>query len=432
MPNMNVYAYCAYALYFLPGEHRMIIYDTESNFDNIRDAVQNFYGLNDEALSAFFEWFANHVSFGLYIQNLDKLKEAVRVNANECLSFLYLSAHGDENGKIGLPDGHVLTTEELKMFSLCIGEIRGVFQHCLSKDFQCMLNGCFLGRFTASFLSRCFHNRLVLGCTQCIPSGGVVHSFKVADNRLDFSARVKLGGENRLYAYYNEVASVAMRCAYVFVQDALTILEREFAQNKHIQCVESNSVKTIGDSAFIGCINLKNVDMRSVETVGKGAFMICGNLFDVKMPNVKIIENESFVLCGEMDIIMNNVETVKNGAFRNSRIERAIMPNLKTLGAFVFENCVNLTEISMRNITEFKEETFLNCTTLKRVYAPSLEIIHERAFEGCNYPTVIAPKINSFPGIRLGTKRGRRKSLARRVEKKPRTKLLETFCKLRF
>jgi WD40 repeat protein len=427
MPNMNIYAYCTYALYFLSGEHRMIIYDTSANLDNIRDAVQNFYGLKDEALRKFYDWLTNHVSFGLYIQNLDKLKEAVRVNANQCLSFLYLSAHSppNGNGRIALPE-KVLTEVELEDFSLSIGEIRLTFQkqHCLSKDFQCMLNGCFLGQSTASVLSKNLENHLILGTTQCIPTGGVTHSFKVADNRLDFSAKVILEGQNRLYAYYNEVASVVMRCAYVFIEDAATILEREFATNKHIQCVESNSVKTIGKLACFGCKNLKSVVMPNVETVGETAFWFCQELFDVRMPKVKTIKRESFRSCGEMSIFMLEVEIVENGAFCRSQIKDATMPKLTELGESAFEECKELTRISIKEITKLKEKTFLNCKKLMDVYAPALRSYPETAFQGCTV----------FKGIRRYRKRKKTwvSRGSRRRDKKRKPNLVETFCKLRF
>ena len=322
MPNMNVYAFCAYALFHLKGRHRMVVYDKNATIDNITDAVIEWYQLEGSLLNQFKEWLTENLVLQLYINNYDKLLNAVTVEEGECLSFLYLSSHGDENGHMVMPGGETLSNEldngKLRTLGESIGfeSISGTYS--LSEDFQLMLNGCFLGRYTAHTLSYyTAHStgkmRIVLGCTECIPTNGVYHYFKVCENRLYFYAKVLVSGENRLYAFYDDVVTKLDFETYtptvdtvknydgdvitnVFVPDATTIQTREFA-GAYLGRIVAPSVKTVESEAFTDS-QLRAVVMPNVTTIKEGAFLMCDRLSYIYTPNLEIIDSEAFELEG--------------------------------------------------------------------------------------------------------------------------------------
>ena len=273
MPNMNVYAYCAYALYHLAGEHRMEVYDTHATYDDILATIQTF-GSIDEA------WLKAHVALRLSIQNAEKLEEAVKVNADETLALLYLSAHGDDAGIIYIEDQPV-DNDWMQM----IGAVRDVDDpdSQLSEDFQVMLNGCSLGRKTALAITSEIDDHFVLGCTGTIPSGTVRHMFKIADGRLYFSA---IG----FYVYYSSGSKIT-----VYIKNK-EVMDDAFASEK-ISRVVLAGVKRIGPRAFAECAFLERVESSSVESIGEQAFLNCSRLTEVFMPNIRTMAASAYEGC---------------------------------------------------------------------------------------------------------------------------------------
>ena len=80
-----------------------------------------------------------------------------------------------------------------------------------------------------------------------------------------------------------------------------------------------NSVRTIGEGAFIGCA-LTNINIpNSVTTIGNGAFAFCNSLTSINIPNsVTTIKNAAFCGCENLpshvksDIIQRFGEIVFN------------------------------------------------------------------------------------------------------------------------
>ena len=69
--------------------------------------------------------------------------------------------------------------------------------------------------------------------------------------------------------------------------------------------------------------------------------------------------------------------------------------NVTEIDRFVFENCVNLSDITIpNNVTEICESTFSNCIKLNNIVIPDIVTeIHESAFKGCeNLKKITIPK----------------------------------------
>ena len=145
-----------------------------------------------------------------------------------------------------------------------------------------------------------------------------------------------------------------------------------------------NSVKSIGDYAFLGCFGLTSVTIgNSVTSIGDQAFSECYGLSSVTIPNsVKSIGKAAFSHCyGLTSIVVedgnpvydsrNNcnaiVETASNSLICGCNT--SIIPNSVTsIGNYAFDGCSGLTSVTIPNsVTSIGNLAFLSCSGLTSI-----------------------------------------------------------------
>lgn len=160
-----------------------------------------------------------------------------------------------------------------------------------------------------------------------------------------------------------------------------------------------NSVKSIGNFAFMGCKGLTSVTIpNSVDFIGKDAFRDCISLTNATTPFTWCGTNV-FLGCSLLTNIMlpaditaikpyafnelrtltsitipNSVSSIESYAFSNcSALTTVNIPNSVTsIGSFAFSGCSALTTVNIPNsITSLEGGTFSNCSALATVYVPN-------------------------------------------------------------
>lgn len=153
-----------------------------------------------------------------------------------------------------------------------------------------------------------------------------------------------------------------------------------------------NSVKTIGSSAFSGCVGLTQIDIpESVLTIGSSAFFGCTGLTRINIPNnVTSIQYYTFFRCSGLTniIIPNSVTSIGQSAFNECTSLRSIvLPNsLKTIGDGAFYHCVSLIAIILpESLTYIGNSVFNGCAELTSINIPdSVTQIRDYVFEDCS------------------------------------------------
>lgn len=153
-----------------------------------------------------------------------------------------------------------------------------------------------------------------------------------------------------------------------------------FAGNRLITAYLPTSVKTIGDNAFDGCVNLTSVTQRgssdeavfpaSVTSIGKFAFEGCGKL-NVTFGDAKAlttIGDNAFYGC----ISLQHVEFAQGSA-------------LSYIGKEAFmKSGVSVVDLAGTKVTEIGYSAFEGCMSLAKLTLPvTIEIININAFYGC-------------------------------------------------
>lgn len=134
-------------------------------------------------------------------------------------------------------------------------------------------------------------------------------------------------------------------------------------------------LKTIGESAFEGCKNLRQLDFSAnveLEEIGVSAFSYCMRLLRFKLPaSLKLIGKGAFANCSQL-----------------KELDFSEAVSLVKIDDWAFNYCIRLTELDLTATTSLVavgENAFTACVGLVTVVFPSsLEEVGLNAFMGCN------------------------------------------------
>ncbi len=169
-----------------------------------------------------------------------------------------------------------------------------------------------------------------------------------------------------------------------------------------VKLVIDNEVTKIGEWAFCECISLTSVSIgNSVTSVGSRAFEGCKSLRSITIPDsVTSIGYEAFYGCGSLTYTLYN-NAIYLGNANNSYVALIeanntgitycnIHPNTQILAGGAFENCTNLTNVTIGNrMKSISNSTFYSCTSLTSMTIPdSVTYIGDYAFANCHSLTI--------------------------------------------
>ena len=165
----------------------------------------------------------------------------------------------------------------------------------------------------------------------------------------------------------------------------------ENGQTTITSVVIPDSVKTIGDYAFIRCTALTSVTLGSgVEHIGNCAFECCNQITSISIPaSVKSYGSYAFAYCTGLESVTfeNGLTCIGYSLFEGcSGLTSITIPDsVATIDDYAFSKCINLSSVTMGNgVTSIDAWAFYNCTALKTIMIPdSVTSINFYAFYKC-------------------------------------------------
>ena len=181
-----------------------------------------------------------------------------------------------------------------------------------------------------------------------------------------------------------------------------------FAGNRLITAYLPTSVKTIGDNAFDGCVNLTSVTQlgsideavfpASVTSIGNYAFEGCGKLnvtFDEAKALTTIGDNAFYGCTSLQDVEFatdSALSYIGKEAFMESGVSVVNLAGTKVteIGYSAFEGCASLVELTLPETIEIINiNAFYGCTSLSKVSvsdtANNITFIGSHAFYNCKF-----------------------------------------------
>lgn len=177
----------------------------------------------------------------------------------------------------------------------------------------------------------------------------------------------------------------------IITADSLSISKRAFAYCSKLSNISlSEGVVEIGNYAFSGCSNLSEIKFpESVKVIGSDLFYGCSNLKDVTLPKeVHYFGSCIFYECSNITscIIPEGCTELKETFYDGQRLIRLTLPNsLTIIGKYAICGCWNLTSLKIPdNVTEIGYAAMYGCTNLQELILPEkINFIGEEAFFNC-------------------------------------------------
>lgn len=157
----------------------------------------------------------------------------------------------------------------------------------------------------------------------------------------------------------------------------------------------SKGIKSIGDCAFLGAVDIETVEIPEVEIICGKSFQGCTKLTVLNFPGLKSVGERAFEKSSLQELIAPALETVGAKAFSGSELEKCEFIKLGTAGNDAFMNCKKINEVILPALSEINGYLFTGCTALKWVKCQEVKKIGEYAFSGCTaLDSAMFPKVN--------------------------------------
>ena len=159
-----------------------------------------------------------------------------------------------------------------------------------------------------------------------------------------------------------------------------------------------DTVTDIPDQTFSGCEAITNVIFSdSIATIGTSAFDRCTSLKSVKIPSGQFGKNVFSGCSALTSVQLGDGVTLGTGAFMNctalttlGSITGGVLPvgiDLREIGSVpgdAFSTCKSITKVTFPQDTcVVGERAFMNCTGIVKISLPAVGTLYAQAFNGC-------------------------------------------------
>lgn len=151
---------------------------------------------------------------------------------------------------------------------------------------------------------------------------------------------------------------------YVNLENCERIRDRGLSWQKKPLTVYAPNCKRIDYCAFANCSALSSIYIPNVETLGRYVFEYSD---------------------GDLSFTLDKLTAINEGAFmRCTGLKYIDMPNVTSIGNWSLEDCINLTFVSAPQATHVYRNAFLGSWSIKEIHIDNVTHIENGAFDSCS------------------------------------------------
>lgn len=120
----------------------------------------------------------------------------------------------------------------------------------------------------------------------------------------------------------------------------------------------------------------------TVRSIGRNAFQNCTNLIEIDLPNVSIIYAFAFATCNLISVNLPKVEIIDQGGINNNKITRIDLPELTLLSNQGLQAC-GLIYASVPKLADIRNQGFKSNYSLVSITLPQISIMGNSVFAEC-------------------------------------------------
>lgn len=333
----------------------------------------------------------------------DEFKLPFHRDTKEAFVFLgQMLKTANELGAMNLLEERSATyTSEYEEFYLNVQYVKIGYHSGILKDFDHLRGGDF---FNCQYLFEVESDRVKSVGTQSFYS-------------CKFLRKVNLRNVKEIkYQAFGECA----RLKYAYIPNCETFEDYVFANCEKLKEIVVNVPKIIGKRPLYGCIsyieksmcafngiylggllikaseNLETFVLRHGTTrIGNGVFKDNKNLKNVYgTDDLEVIQEEACKGCCKLvSIDLSNAKAIEKGAFSSCRrMEMINIPNVTSLGDYVFSRDIRLKNVVMGKVEKIGKQAFMDCRKLRSVDLTGVQEIGSKAFFRSGLVAVTLPE----------------------------------------
>ena len=206
--------------------------------------------------------------------------------------------------------------------------------------------------------------------------GGKLEQYNGASTDVIIPNSVKVIG-NKAFLNCSALSSVIIPESVTDIEDGEYDTGAFYGCNGLKSITIPDNVVKIGDQAFYCCNGLSNVIIgNGVLSIGKAAFARCKNLSSVHFGNsITTIRDSAFFECNSLKKVKlpNSIINIGYNAFSScSNLLSINIPyGVTSIANFLFYNCIRLVDVSIsESVTSIGDNAFSGCENLESVVIP--------------------------------------------------------------
>lgn len=185
------------------------------------------------------------------------------------------------------------------------------------------------------------------------------------------------------------------------LQNLSIVAAYTFSACTNLSSVDLGNIESVYTYAFNGNYNLEYIgDTSKLKYIGNVGFGYCSKLSSINLNNIEYLGNDAFAGCTELNIPLPSLSRIPDNCFFQTGLTSIDNSTVVSVGVQAFNSCISLSTVNLYNTEYIGSAAFSGCRSLTSFTAPNLNSISTYALAGTRLsqiPNDVANNISNYP-----------------------------------